>query len=248
MAPIITDAILAEGKRTLAPRQRGALHAVEPARVPAPVVEAPLAPAPEEIARAMVARIEAERAQELSRERELALEQAKSEGHEQGTAAGYAEGLRQARDEVDAAAQAQRESFEALVASITDARNNAFERVVEDAVALAFAATCRILGEAFVTAEGVRAAVGHALRQAEADGEVVVRVARSDLDRLYGADPVGVDGRAVKLVADPSISMGGCVIETPAGALDARLETQILALRATLLEAHARDGTGRSPE
>jgi len=239
VAPIIHDAILAEGKRALAPRPRGALHlATEPATPAARIPDSP-ARAPEDIAHEMVSRIEADRAEALSRDRERALEEARREGHEQGAAAGYVEGMQQAREEIDTLTRTQRESFEALVASIGEARRCALESAAGDAVALAFAAACRILGEAFVSAEGVRAAIDHALGQAAAEDEVIVRVARADLDRLYESEPAGIDRGGLKLVADPSISMGGCVIETSAGSLDARLETQVSALRAALLDAHS---------
>jgi flagellar biosynthesis/type III secretory pathway protein FliH len=40
-------------------------------------------------------------------------------------------------------------------------------------------------------------------------------------------------------VADKSIDLGGCVVETDGGTLDARLVTQVDRLRATLLAARA---------
>jgi flagellar biosynthesis/type III secretory pathway protein FliH len=41
----------------------------------------------------------------------------------------------------------------------------------------------------------------------------------------------------VHWAADKSIELGGCVIETDGGTLDARLETQVEGLRAALVAA-----------
>jgi flagellar assembly protein FliH len=51
----------------------------------------------------------------------------------------------------------------------------------------------------------------------------------------------------VEIAADDRVELGGCLLETPSGTLDSRLEVQLANLRRTLLEARSRqineDGT-----
>ena len=82
------------------------------------------------------------------------------------------------------------------------------------------------------------------LQRAAAGARVVVRLSPSDhalvQERLDGlAETSGLDG--VRLRVDPTVTPGGCVVETDAGSLDARIETQLeriaAALRPVLEEA-----------
>jgi flagellar biosynthesis/type III secretory pathway protein FliH len=60
---------------------------------------------------------------------------------------------------------------------------------------------------------------------------VVLRVHPEDLAALEQSGPRLLDGEgapsAVRMVADPSVGRCGCVVETPAGRVDARLATQL---------------------
>ncbi len=65
-------------------------------------------------------------------------------------------------------------------------------------------------------------------------GLVLLRVHPDDLATLEAARPVLAARLAsaveLRVIADPSVGHAGCVVETPAGRLDARLETQLAAL------------------
>jgi flagellar biosynthesis/type III secretory pathway protein FliH len=68
-----------------------------------------------------------------------------------------------------------------------------------------------------------------------------LRVHPDDLAALAAARPawlaeLGVQAD-VALVADPAVGRGGCIVETPAGRIDARLETQLDALERALRDA-----------
>jgi flagellar biosynthesis/type III secretory pathway protein FliH len=49
----------------------------------------------------------------------------------------------------------------------------------------------------------------------------------------HAAD-AAVRAQAVRVVADASLGSGDCIVETPAGSIDARLSTQIDAIRSAI--------------
>jgi flagellar assembly protein FliH len=142
-------------------------------------------------------------------------------------------------------AQEARASFEnelARVGSIADKLQAAAEsgiRGMQDmAVAIAFEALCKMLGAAAVSREGVEALVREAVSHAAHAARVAVRLHPADLSALRQAgafELATASGAAVSWIADQSIALGGCVVETDGGMLDARLDTQLERLRATLL-------------
>lgn len=110
----------------------------------------------------------------------------------------------------------------------------------EIAVAMAFEAVCKVLGDTALTKEGVQALVRQAATHAINTEQMVVRLHPGDLAVLREAgalDGAISSGAAVSWLADNAVALGGCVLETDGGELDARLETQLDRLRATLLAA-----------
>lgn len=165
---------------------------------------------------------EAEAARELGRQRGL------REGHQAGT---------------EEAKQNFAAEF-ARVRSITDQLQQALvsgNPGVEDmAVEIAFEAVCKVLGNAAVTREGVQAMVHQAAAQVRSGERVVVRLHAADLSLLREAGALETTlpaGSLVSWVADKHVALGGCVIETDGGELDARLETQMERLRSVLVAA-----------
>jgi len=51
-----------------------------------------------------------------------------------------------------------------------------------------------------------------------------------------GWTPSQIGGNDVRWVASPQVALGGCIVESPEGGLDARIETQLDALRELLLQ------------
>jgi flagellar assembly protein FliH len=116
-------------------------------------------------------------------------------------------------------------------------------------VALCWETVCRMLGEQAATSDGVRMHVLETLRTWRARGALSVHLNPGDLQQI--AD--GTAGRAaidseleraghtgVQWIADPTVALGGCIVRSEEGGLDARLETQLAALKVALLAARAR--------
>jgi flagellar biosynthesis/type III secretory pathway protein FliH len=71
-------------------------------------------------------------------------------------------------------------------------------------------------------------------------GAVVLRVHPEDLPAVEQArGRWGTGAVVVRVAADASVGRHGCVVETPSGRVDARLESQLAALERALLKGRA---------
>jgi flagellar biosynthesis/type III secretory pathway protein FliH len=125
---------------------------------------------------------------------------------------------------VSARAAAEAERAAAKDAALVLARKMA-EKIIGRAVALDPAVMGEIAGQA-LAASRVRG------------GAVVLRVHPDDWAAVERTRPEWLAriaaGANVRVVADESVGRHGCVVETPVGRLDARLETQLDALERAL--------------
>jgi flagellar assembly protein FliH len=170
---------------------------------------------------------------------EQAREAARAEGRAQGLAEGRDEGRAQAVEEAQAAAREHSTRIDAFLAKLESTRESALVANEADALAIGFAAACKVLGERLVTAEGVQGAVREVLDRIRATEKLVLRLSPRDYEWWKSLDTEGAfAGRAVDLIADSSLAFGGCVVETGAGTLEARMEEQVAGLKDVLLKAH----------
>lgn len=180
-----------------------------------------------------------------------AREEGLRQGREEGLRAGLEEGRRKGEAEAQVAARAaldkavaaataplkERErALAALAASLSGQQAAWRDQGEEEAVALAYELLCRLLGDALLTADGVRAQARQ-LQAALGSRELAVRVHPADAERLRAVEPA-LEG--LRWVADPAVGVGGCIADGGAGSLDARLETVLEQCRQGLLEARAR--------
>ena len=135
---------------------------------------------------------------------------------------------------IEARADAERTRAAAMPAARTLAMRMA-EKIVGRAVGMDPAALANIAAEALAAA---RARSGLVLLRVHPDDLTAIDAARPTLAARIAA---AVELRAI---ADPAVGRGGCVVETPAGRLDARLETQLAALEQAVFGAGTGAGTG----
>lgn len=187
---------------------------------------------------------DAQRTQALVEQvRQSILAQIKSDAEaarELGRQRGLQEGRAAGREESQQAFAAELARIRSISAKLSDSLAAGIGDQEDLAVAIAFEAICKVLGEAAVTEEGVRAQVRQAAAHAKNQERVVVRLHAADLAALRDAGALNAvlpPGKAVSWVADDSIELGGCVLETDGGGLDARLETQLQRMRTALLAA-----------
>ncbi|MFH1438860.1 MAG: FliH/SctL family protein, partial [Pseudomonadota bacterium] len=89
-----------------------------------------------------------------------------------------------------------------------------------------------------------------ALAALESEGAILLRVSPSNLDAARSFLNIEREGegvlKRVEVVGDETIGAGGCIVESDAGIVDGRLETQLLAIRKAFMDnLDAPDGGGR---
>lgn len=169
------------------------------------------------------------------------IDRAVAEGREHGYTIGLEQGLKESRKHLAAQQIQFKQSFEKITEAINVALQTYIQQVAQDGVLeIAFAATTKLLGKVLVTRDGVAALVAEVLKQVmDTHKPVFVRLAAVDY-RLLQEDPLWLEHfnsvHEVQIVADHRVSVGGCIVESKAGLLDARLEVQLTRFMETLLE------------
>ncbi|ROZ63192.1 FliH/SctL family protein [Ramlibacter sp. WS9] len=165
---------------------------------------------------------------------------AAEEGHLEGLASGRKEALVELERARSEAADLAKAAVEHRLVRLDDllkglAADLALRLVdaEDDLVALGHEAVCRVLGEEAATPAVLRSMVNHLLAQHGQRAQLAIHVHPDDLAALNeeGApsDP------AWRWVADNSVQLGGVILRSPEGSIDARLETQLAVLGETLL-------------
>lgn len=153
--------------------------------------------------------------------------------------------VHEARSEADAIREAARaEGFEAakaeaagIVISAGRARDTLLKKFEGHVIDLALEAASMIVKKAReLDPAAVEEVYRRALAAAQPVGPVRIRVAPGDYETaLTLAAPEGETSWSVSVVRDASVGEGGCIVESEAGMVDSRLETQIEAVRRALL-------------
>ena len=195
-------------------------------------------------------------------EAEALLEKSRAKALDEGRA----EGLRRGKEE---AAEAVRKLQTQLVSDAQAAFNERVERLdnvirglsaqsarlaedaEDDLVAMSFEIVCRILGARAATPIAVRGMVQHLLAQRSQVG-LAVHLHPEDLEQLRSEEGVLSEAPGWTWVPDAKVKLGGVMLRSPQGSLDARLEVQLEALRQTLLQVRldhraGRDAQARTP-
>lgn len=207
------------------------------------------------------ARREAERLLADARRQVAQLHAAqRRDGHAEGLELGRREGreqvLREARQAglsaaIEAAKADVAQLEQALRAALADfeSRKRALIASAESGlIQLALAIARRVCKSvAAASSEAAAANVRALLEMVQNADDVVIRLHPDDYARLRDLGPALIDEAAkhrhVELAADPNVDRGGCVVATPAGTIDARIETQLDRIAAALCPP---DGAGPS--
>lgn len=107
----------------------------------------------------------------------------------------------------------------------------------DDMVALCYEVICRIVGDGAVLPAVVHAALLQVAEAARDEPRVLLRVHPDDAMLLDRVGLAGAPGQSVAWRADTAVHLGGCILESPSGGLDARLEILLAGCKAALLAA-----------
>jgi flagellar assembly protein FliH len=191
---------------------------------------------PEETRRAadIVAQAQ-QHAEELVRGAATQAHAIQQRAHREGYQAGYAAGAAQARSELAAALDLVRHAG----ADAKTIRDQILLRCELEMVEMVIEATGAILGERVrLDAALVEETVRRALQRAGSQNVVRVRVHPQERDRVLAwlGEDRG-DAPAFAVLADGSVGVGGCIVDTAAGRVDARLDVQLDEVARTLRAA-----------
>ncbi len=162
--------------------------------------------------------------------------------HETARVDGLALGESQGREELRQSNQRVLDALVVAAGAIEEELAREQSKLTElcaDIVAEAFA---KIAGRMLSTREAAMGAVTEVLGRVKEGRGLVARVSPTDLPLLQPEEArlaAAVPGRALTLVADARIELGGCIVESNLGTLDGRMDVQLRELYATLRAARA---------
>ncbi len=173
-------------------------------------------------------------------EKEFALQ--RQDGYAAGMQAGMEEGRRSGEQLVVEAANERLSRFETLLQALPAQLDVLLERAEDDMVALSMEALYRILGKEAAQPDAIRAMLKVAIGDRRASRKLTVHVHPLDYQALkndagFCAWLEGQDQQAEwTLASDAEIRLGGVLLNSSEGTLDARLETQLQMLNAVLVQ------------
>lgn len=168
---------------------------------------------------------------------------------------GYTQGQDQSRQEsqkqTEAALQELKVRWMELERALTRSLQQHQHKCEDLAVAIGYEALTRILGDSAGTLPQLQQLVAQAAQLAGLKGPLKVRVSPQDWLMLQDAHVVGnatsPEDHNLQLTwqSDVTVEVGSCLIDTSLGTLDARLTTQLQALREQLLQVQSARTTAR---
>jgi len=247
--PVVQNVVLHAEPHTLARPSRGASK-IQSASLPS----APVNISPEQ--REQVLQNNAQQAYQAAYQ--TGLREGKRDGYEQGLKEGLIQAQQEAQSKIPAAiegavqqaTQAQHERIQRLDAlshTLVSQIDQQLQVAEDDMVALCFETMCRVLGENALTAQGVRQHVNQALQAWRGRARINIHLHPDDVQLLQENSQnesfiKTLETRGypdTQWVADSQVQLGGCLLRSAEGGLDARLETQLQAMKNTLLQTRA---------
>ena len=168
--------------------------------------------------------------------------EARAAGHAEGFAAGHAEGEAAVREEMAELIRTTNAQAEKTLRDAHDAMRDYLMQAEEDIVSIAMTAVERILPQHFIDVpQMVLPIVRDAILRVKDQKEVIVHVppdsydfvlmARDELRGLLTAGDTNLT-----ITSDEAMKPGDCLVETPNGSVDARLQTQSEQLKKAVRE------------
>jgi flagellar assembly protein FliH len=173
--------------------------------------------------------IEEQVRRELEEQMLRSLDAQRDDAHKEGLAKGLAEGREAAEKDARRLESERRGQTQKLLAALEQAHEVATGKWQADIGTLAFEAVCRVVADQSASRDFVLGIVEAVCREAKAQSKVSARLHPRDL-RLLAGDAASLSlpaGTCVHLVADETLTLGGCVVDTDAGRFDGSLDTQL---------------------
>lgn len=132
-----------------------------------------------------------------------------------------------------------------IVESLKDLRESLLSEMENTAVEVIFEAVTKIVGQAAVDYSLAKNMTHEIVEQVRGRQQLTIRVSPRDFEIVQTAlSKTGItelSSKEVHVIPDNIVQLGGCVIETEAGSLDARLEIKLQRLKDMLLSVRKSD-------
>ncbi|MEX2374713.1 MAG: FliH/SctL family protein [Dehalococcoidia bacterium] len=159
--------------------------------------------------------------------------------HEAAQVAGYESGYREGAAVARAALAEALALVQQAAAEGAQIRNDLLRRSEREMVEMVIAAIGAVIGERSQTDRDLASqTVRHALARAGAQNVVRVRVHPSDADAVSASlGEASNDPLPFEVLPDEAVGVGGCIVDTAHGRVDARLDVQLDAIARLLRDA-----------
>ncbi len=181
---------------------------------------------------------------DTKKQAEQVLEDARKEGYELGHKEGVEQGIKDGREHIEQElADIVRQANDKAQKTINDAKEQTSEyfiRAEDDIIKVLMMAIEKILPQHFLDVPQVILPVVHeSIKYVRDQKEIKIHVEPDSYDLILMArnefQSMLTDGTAIiEVVSDEALSPGDCIIETPNGAVDARLSTQINLMKSAI--------------
>ena len=189
-------------------------------------------------------RLREEVEQEVRAEFAAGLEEMRARERQCARSEGYAVGLREGRDiaqaELDEAKAAIRADLDAAVRLVHQVNTAAIAKFDAAVGAVAFAALRRMVGKLAATELFAHSVVEQVCTSLRTETVATARVHPRDVQTLNAVLERGrlnLGSLTLDIVADESLELGGCIVESRVGTYDGSLESQLRRLYAALTQA-----------
>ena len=181
------------------------------------------------------------------RERRRGYEEGQAEGRKEGLRGGYEEGVRRGREEIGASARsavesavveatrtltARAERLSSLFDAIEATGAGRLRAMEDEMLALCYESVCAVLGSQAILPSTVQAHLQQTLASCEPGAVLLVHPQDAAL-----MQELGLAAGGARWAADPAVTLGGCIVVQPAGAVDRRMETALARCKEVLLAA-----------
>jgi len=160
---------------------------------------------------------------------------------------GYEEGLKKGREDAAREVTSIVESMKKTIESLTDIRGEFFGKAEKEMIDLVAMVSSEIVLKEIREDEKIIADVlRKAVEEIHIQQKIKVRVNPADLENVKNMEEKLIREveaiKGVEFAADRKITQGGCVIETNIGALDATVESRLMAVHRSLREQLGKKG------
>jgi flagellar assembly protein FliH len=182
----------------------------------------------------------------LQEDRQHALDEGLRQGYQKGLEQAAAQGQQAMQEALDEACSVQKERaqrLEGMLAALPQQLQLRLDAAEDDMLALCHEVICSMLGQLMATPEAIRSMLQQLRGQLRVQGQIAVHLHPDDwsLTGTMQALP------GIEWVADAQVELGGLLLRSPQGSIDARLEVQLQNLRAVLLANRSQRREAQQP-